>query len=418
MEYYLNEGVLTIELPDKIYTANIEQFNAELESIPLSRDLSEIELNAKKLTYISSVGLRSLLAYKKKNDIPIRVTDLNLETYNVFEMTGFVQLLICEKELRYVDINGLKELGRGMYGSVYKVDNEKILKVFHGVTAKQKLEEILENVREAVGKGIPTILPFEIVKTDLGLGMEFELLNSKSVADMIHEDPSSMDFYVGKMTDLATLMATTEFSEAGILYRDDMLVEEFEDASFVLDKDEIRELVGYIRAVPRRNTAVHGDFHAGNVYMSGGEAILIDMDDFCLGHPVWDIACLYRVYPYMLSLDKDTVRKLFEIEKYSSYPDFYYTIMHLDLEEAKQLWDMFVKKYFASYSDKDIEGFIMTARFYSDLMVIRFLIDQCRKNKDNPKKLEEKHEFIKEIMSGMRANRQSDLINQLTKWRK
>lgn len=418
MKYDVNDRILKIKLPERIFTDNIEQFNTELSSIPILGDLSEVVFDAEELSQISSVGLRSLLAFKKKNVIPIRISELSLEIYNIFEMTGFTGLFTCEKALRYIDISGLKELGRGMYGSVYKVDDEKILKVFHGVTAKNKLDEILENVREAVVKGIPTILPFETVRTDLGLGMEFELLNSQCLADMIHEDTSSMEYYVQKMADLASLMATTEFKGGTIQYRDDMLAKEFEDANFVLSDEEIKELIGYIREVPRRNTAVHGDFHARNVYMSDGEAMLIDMDDFCLGHPVWDIACLYRVYPYMIELDKDTVKKLFELEEGSSYQDFYYMVMHLYPEEGRQLWELFVKQYFAAYSDKDIEEFIKTARFYSDLMVIRFVIDQCRKNKDNHQKLEEKHEFIREIIEGMRADKKPDRISHLTKWGK
>ena len=195
------------------------------------------------------------------------------------------------------------------------------------------------------------------------------------------------------MADLATVLATTEFPEGSIRYRDDMLAGEFENAGFILSEEEIAELVGYIRAVPRRNTAVHGDFHARNIYISNGEALLIDMDDFSLGHPIWDIACLYRVYPYLIGLDEDTVRKLFDLGPDTSYSGFYYMVMHLDFEEGSSLWELFLKKYFAGYSDEDIKGFLDTAKFYSDLMVIRFVIDQCRKIMDDSEKLEEKHAF-------------------------
>ena len=63
MDYNLNEGVLTIELPRKIYIDNIEQINAEFMSIPLPDDLSEIELAQYELALkVCFLSLKNLLA--------------------------------------------------------------------------------------------------------------------------------------------------------------------------------------------------------------------------------------------------------------------------------------------------------------------------------------------------------------------
>ncbi|MBR3719491.1 MAG: phosphotransferase, partial [Firmicutes bacterium] len=56
------------------------------------------------------------------------------------------------------------------------------------------------------------------------------------------------------------------------------------------------KLRALVEAVPRRNTMLHGDFHAKNVMMQNGEVILIDMDTLCMGHPVFEMASVFNAY--------------------------------------------------------------------------------------------------------------------------
>ena len=411
-------GIYRILLPESISATNIDGFQAEISDLTIPEGTKEIILDASKMKYISSVGLRLIQSLVKKyKDIPITVDNTSPEVYEIFDMTGFTLMMKVERAIRYIDIKNLEELGRGMYGSVYRVDDETIAKVFHGVNSMEGIKRVLDNVRVAFGKGIPTIIPFDTVKTDYGYGMVFELLSSKSMADLIHEEPGEIDHYARLMTDLAKTLAETKFEKGFLGRRKEMLRAELESAAFLFTEEENRELLRYLDAVPDSDTAVHGDFHARNIYIFDGKPILIDMDDFCKGHPIWDIACLYRVYPWLIGLDNETARDLFDLDENVPYEDFYYQIMHVSFEEGSRLWKLFFNFYFDGYSEEEKDGFLKTAQFYSDFMIIRFIIDQCRKVKDDPEALAGKLKLIRKLLSGMRAVDLENLIRSLEHWR-
>lgn len=52
------------------------------------------------------------------------------------------------------------------------------------------------------------------------------------------------------------------------------------------DADMMRQVVA---AVPHRDTLLHYDFHEGNVMVADGELVLIDLDDVCVGNPLFDL---------------------------------------------------------------------------------------------------------------------------------
>lgn len=412
------KGIVTIKLEGRITSENIGKIEEELFMEELPEDTKEVMIDATDLISISSAGLRCIIAFNKRYpDIPITVDNVSLMIYEIFEDTGFTMLFKVRKALRYIDITGLEELGKGMYGAVYRVDNESILKVFYRVNSRELIENVLKNVRLAFVNGIPTIIPFDMVKTNAGFGMVFELMSSDCIADLIHRDPEKIDFYAAEMAELAGTLAEKEFEEGALGSRKEMLRNEIESASLLLTAPERDELTKYIDAVPERNTAVHGDFHARNIYIYNGKPLLIDMDDFCQGHPIWDIACLYRVYPWLIELDRDTARELFDLEAGASYEDFYYQVMHVNLEEGKKLWETFLEHYFEAYEKEDVEGFLNTARFYAYFMVIRFIMDQCRNFADQPEKLTQKAALIRRLLEEMRQADIEELITNLEKWR-
>ena len=417
MEYQIMKDTVFIRLPERINADNAETVEKEIFDISIPDNITDIVLDASELRYISSMGLRILLKMLKHNKQNVKLTEVSSDVYGILEATGFDTLLNAAKALRYVNTEKLEELGRGMYGSVYRLDDEKILKVFHGLQSRDRAEEILKTVRTVFMSGIPTIIPYETVRTDAGIGMVFEKLGSKSMADLIHQNPGFVEEYSEKMVKLARIMATTEFEKDEIENRKDMLHAELKSEAFILTDDEYNELASYIDAVPDRNTGVHGDFHAGNVYILDGEALMIDMDDFALGHPIWDMACLYRVYPYLLGIDRPTAEALFGLPPELEYEDFYFKIMHMSFEEAKSFWESFVDGYFSDYSEEQVKRFMETSQFYSDFMVVRFVVNQCIMVKDNPKELKKRRTLMRTLMDRMREKNVEELIGNLDEWK-
>ena len=89
-----NNGSLTVALDGRLDTTSAP----ELESF-LSNDCDGAEslvIDCENLSYISSAGLRVLLAAQKKTKGAMKLTKVCELVMEVFEMTGFADILVIE----------------------------------------------------------------------------------------------------------------------------------------------------------------------------------------------------------------------------------------------------------------------------------------------------------------------------------
>ena len=136
-------GTLNITLPERINTTNAADFEKELFAIKELKDAEEILFNANNLQFISSMGLRVLFKLAKKfEDTPMTMINTSNEVREIFEETGVTSFIKVYKKIRRVDVTSLKLLGVGMYGSVYRVNEEQILKVFHNIRSEFECEKL------------------------------------------------------------------------------------------------------------------------------------------------------------------------------------------------------------------------------------------------------------------------------------
>ena len=90
---------ITYDLIGRIDSENAGDLEKDINSVISGEDFApdtELEFNAAELEYISSAGLRVLLKCVKrlKN---VSVTNVSPEIYNIFEVTGFIDILNVEQ---------------------------------------------------------------------------------------------------------------------------------------------------------------------------------------------------------------------------------------------------------------------------------------------------------------------------------
>ena len=90
----LNENVMTIALEGRLDTTTAPQLEAELTL----DGVSELTFDFEKLDYISSAGLRVLLAAQKvmNKQGTMKISNVNADIMEVFEITGFSDILTIE----------------------------------------------------------------------------------------------------------------------------------------------------------------------------------------------------------------------------------------------------------------------------------------------------------------------------------
>ena len=413
-----SDGILKIELPERVDATNANQFEQDLFAVPNLNDAQEIIIDADNLNYISSLGLRVLMKLQKKfKNAPISVINVSGNIYNIFDDTGFTSFLNVKKKLRFVDVNSLQVLGAGMYGAVYRINEEQILKVFHGINSENAIQSIVKTIRAAFVHDIPTIIPFEIVRTEKGFGTILELLNSEMMSTLMKNNPEKLDKYIGDMVTLSKLIANTQFEEGTLRSYKEMLLSRLDNADKFLLSEEIATIKNYINAVPQRNTAVHGDLHAKNIMVMDEKPILIDMDEFSLGHPIWDIVNVHFIYQALAHADSKMIEDLLGIAGKISWADFYIKRISFTFDEADKIWEKFFNGYFADYSQENKNKILELVEFYGNFKYIIFLLELCNADKDNPEKLENHVKHIRNFLAKLEKKNIDTLIKYLDFWK-
>ena len=89
-----NNGILNVALDGRLDTTTapeLESFFAENY-----KGTESIVIDCEKLMYVSSAGLRVLLATQKKTKGAMKLTNVCELVVEVFEMTGFADILVIE----------------------------------------------------------------------------------------------------------------------------------------------------------------------------------------------------------------------------------------------------------------------------------------------------------------------------------
>ena len=295
METTLENGILTIALTGHIDSTNAPAAEAEIMSLREQQPHQALVLDLQELAYISSAGLRVILRLRKLEPT-LKLTNASTEVYEIFDMTGFTEMMPVEKAYRTISIEGCEVIGRGANGTVYRIDQDTVVKVYRSPDCLPDVQRERELARKAFVLGIPPAIPYDVVRVGESYGSVFELLNSRSFSKLIAADPAGMDHYVGLYVELMRKMHSTHV-KAGEM--PEMKAVALDWANFLLDylpPEQGRKLVSLVESVPDRDTMLHGDYHTNNIVMQNDEVLLLDMDTLCVGHPIFELASMYLAF--------------------------------------------------------------------------------------------------------------------------
>ena len=330
MEAYSEEKGLMIELKGRIDSTNAEQFEKEIfEKCSGADKTAGVTLDANRLEYISSAGLRVLMKLKRIQS-EIRVVNVSPEVYDIFEVTGFCQILDVKKKMRTVSIEGCEMISEGLSGKVYRLDPENIIKVYLPEVRFRDIERELNCSKQAFISGIPTAISYDIVKVGNAYGAVYEMLNAELLGARMTANPDKADFYIDRFTELALQLHHTDGSAMGLPKMKDNYLSMLPDLKRLLSEEDIAVLRRIIEAIPDRNTLIHGDLHTKNIMVQGEELMLIDLGDLSIGHPMIEVTNCYSVF-------------VAQIEK---IPERAEKFLAVSPEMAAHIWERFEEKYF------------------------------------------------------------------------
>ena len=127
--YKTEDSCMTVFLKGHIDSANANAVEKEIGEALDRETPDHLVIDAGDLTYISSAGLRILLRLRKEMK-DLKVINVSPEVYEIFDMTGFTEILNIQKAYRVISVEGCEVIGQGANGKVYRIDPDTIVKVY------------------------------------------------------------------------------------------------------------------------------------------------------------------------------------------------------------------------------------------------------------------------------------------------
>ena len=320
--------VQTVSIYGRIDSTNAA--DAEKEILSCLQDFTgSLILDAEKLAYISSAGLRIILRLKKTFP-DTSIINVSPDVYEIFDMTGFTEMMDISKAYRQISIDGCEVIGEGANGKVYRIDTDTIVKVYKNHDALAEIHKERELARKAFVMGVPTAIPYDVVRVGDLYGSVFELLNAKSFAKLIVADPDKIEEYAKESVDILKTIHSTILKPGELPNKKaDALVWANYSRDY-LPTDLGDKLVRMVNDIPDTLNMLHGDFHVKNIMRQNGENLLIDMDTLSMGHPIFEFAGIFLAYIGFSCIDPETV----------------YRFIGIRGSQARRYWNAVLRYYF------------------------------------------------------------------------
>lgn len=330
-------NILTVFLEGRIDSYNAEQVENEVNEIRSANTYSEIVFDADELKYISSAGLRMVLRTRKAEPT-LKIINVCPDVYDIFDMTGFTEMITVEKAFRTLSVDGCEIIGRGAKGTVYRYDPETIIKVYKNPDSLPDIKNERELARKAFVLGIPTAISYDVVRVGDSYGSVFELLSAKSFSQLIAEKPEKIDEYVKLYAELLKKIHTTEVKADDMPDIKETVMKWVNADTPYLEADKAEKLKTLVEAVPDTLNMLHCDYHTNNIMMQNGETLLIDMDTLAHGHPIFELANIYITY---VGFGEEN-------------PQIVESFIGLPYKTATLIWDKFLPLYLDTSDEKKL----------------------------------------------------------------
>lgn len=370
----MKDNCCILSINGKVDSSNAKQFEEQaLGGVQGDR----LVLDLKNLEYISSAGLRVILNLRKRYP-GIELVNASTNVYEIMDMTGFTEIMKVTRALREISLEGAELIGQGANGSVYRTDDDTVVKVYRDDISLDTIENERNVARKALVFGIPTAISYDLVMVNGCYATVFEMLNASSFAKLLQEHPEKLKEYASIVIDLLKLIHEIEIPKGGLPEEKQIFLDYVHFLHDYLPGDSYEKLLRLAEAIPNSQHIMHGDYHIKNVMFQNNEAILIDMDTLAVGDPILEFAFMYNAYLGYSLFDENEIK------------DF----LGITHKTGELFWKECLKDYFVGTSEEELRKIEMRAKMFG---LVRIYRSKVRFNSDIKIIENYKNELIKMI---------------------
>lgn len=224
-----------------------------------------------------------------------------------------------------------KLLGMGATADVYEAGEGKAIKLFHEGFPKEIVDKEARNAKLLRGMGLRLAESYGVVSIDGRYGIMLQAIYGPSLLDIALETKESASLAV----EMARIHKTfLEKTLPGAESMKDILARNIRATAYLSNEDK-RRFLDILSGLPEGDGLCHGDMHFGNILFADGEYTVIDYNNICRGHRLFDIT--RTVYLTQLTPVPDDMpdRELFLRLKHQA-ADAYLVEMGVEREELSR----------------------------------------------------------------------------------
>ena len=185
-----------------------------------------------------------------------------------------------------------EKFARGRSSEAFKLEGNKVLKLFFEDYPKEYAEKEFKNTKIAYETGCTPMKVYEMVNEDNRYGIVMDYIDGISLNDMPTKNPLYI-FKGGK--DLARCHANVHSKKSSELEDVRTMVCDMldDDTLNVLTDEEKQKAKAYVMSLPVDDTIIHLDFHTGNVLVDEkGNCTVIDWMTAARGNRAVEVAMM------------------------------------------------------------------------------------------------------------------------------
>lgn len=372
------KSTITILLPERVDSSNAPEEEKVIAGLVEGKEGHPVILDAKGMEYISSAGLRVILHLKKTNN-DVSIINVNPNVYEILEMTGFTEMMKVEKAYREVSIEGCEEIGRGANGTIYRIDQDNVVKVYNDPDSLDDIVNEREVAKLALILGIPTAISYDIVRVGDSYGSVFELLNASSFSKIIATQPDKIDWCVAEYVKMLKKIHETVVPDGKLRDIKETALDWARFTQEYLPEEKGNKLVSMIEDIPCDSHMIHGDYHTKNLELQGDEVLIIDMDTLATGNPIFEFASIFNALIGFSEYDNNNIMEF----------------QGFDFDTAQAFWKKVLVLYFDTVDEERLREIEDKSRVIGYTRMIRRSIR--RKGLEDEKKKAEIDLWLSEL---------------------
>lgn len=369
-----DKNKILIFLPERIDNLNITELEENISQLLEESDAENIILEASELNYLSSIGIRMLLKLRSSGK-HVEIIRVRPEIKDTLVQVGINEVIPVFSEDKVVFTRNLKVLKERNDFIVYLLEKDKALKVAKNDRHKDDILKEKNSIREAFLLGIPTLIPYDYVRTTDGrYGLIYELPEAKSFETLITENPEDEESLIKTFVDKTREIHQIEIprSPHSVSQKEGQL--EPLVKKNILNKEEEEKIRSFFDYIPDSDHFLHTHLDFKNIIETTEKDILFThIIKLATGHPVLDLYRLYYTYYLLPEYDMNLYTK----------------VSDLPVEKGKDLTDKVIREYFQIETQEELD------KIYKQLRIIALIAYLEKVNRNIDKRDEALNEKIK-----------------------